>query len=317
MHQDLNDENEYSKRLRITSQSEFTLEKDVSTTHISETNVASSQFNQNSELQLLRSSHKSPRIKEYVVGEAKSMMEQLRFADEKIKDYEGAIEDLRMRSEQQRVDMTKVQEENKQLVFASERDRASNIELAKVADEARSRLHRLLDQGKQACTQGVSQEECGTSNAEVDLRLLKEENDKLEKKVREQDGELNFIRERYQYASDAAVKSTEQVTSLGSQLKIAQRQASGEATRLKQLHLSNYASRLEDENKSLKAINENLAELLWRKEDELRTLRTRMVLASRAASIPRSPRIGPSGSLSGTGSPPISKPFHHLRTLQD
>ena len=292
-------------------------EKDGSTMHDSVTNIASSQFNQTSELQLVQSSHKSSKIGQSISVEIRLLKKQLQLADEKIKDYESVVEDLHMRSEQQRVEMAKLQEENKQLGLASERHRTSNIELAKAVDEAHSQTQMLQDQEEQIGKQVAEQEVWGVAKAEERIIELKGEKEKLEKKVREQDKELNFIRERYQYASDVAVKSTEQVTSLSNLLQVAQRQASGEASRLKQMHLSSYTSRLENECKSLKAVNENLTELLRRKDDELGTLRTRATWGNRATSIPRSPRFGPSGSVSGTGSPPTPKSFHPLRTLQD
>lgn len=300
--------------MRVSSQFPSDRHNDVSITHISETNLASSQQNQNIEQQASFGRKKSSHPHEYVDTKIVLLKEQLQFAQEKVKDLESASEDIQRRYNKQRSDIAKLEEENKQLRSTSEQEKNNNMELARTVDHAFVEMQNLQEQEKQNEAHITKTELTEVLSIEVQLRELREERDKLKKKVKKQDEELDFIRERYREASDAAMKSTQQMTSTENALRDAQRRASGEATRLKQMHYSNYTSRLEDENKLLKAFNENLTDLLRRKDDELRSLRARTILSTRATSVPRSPRFGPSGSGSRAGSPPTPKPHHPLRT---
>ena len=241
------------------------------------------------------------------------MKEQLQLAQEKVKDLENASEDIQRRYDKQHSDMNKLHEENKQLRSTCEREKNHNVELAEAVDHAFAETQKIQEQERLGEAESTKPEPISFLDAELQLKESRQERDKLEKKVKKQDEELDFIRERYREASDAAIRSTQQA--FENALRDAQRRASGEAARLRQMHYSNYTSRLEDENKSLKVLNENLADLLRRKDDELKTLRTRTMLSTRANSIPRSPRFGPGGSGSRAGSPPTPKSHHPLRTL--
>ena len=300
--------------MRTSSQFLSNQNNDVSITHISETNLASSQQNRNVDQQVSLCSRKSSQL--HTSGDTKIILlkEQLLLAQEKVKDLESTSEDIQKRCDKQRSDIEKLQEENKQLRSTCEHEKKSSMELAEAVDDAFVETQDLLEQENQSKPQCTKIETTNYLGIELELKELREERDKLESKVKKQDKELDFIRERYREASDAAMKSTQQATSFENALQDAQRQASGEAARLKQMHYSNYTSRLEDENRSLKAVNENLTDLLRRKDDELRALRARTMLSTRATSVPHSPRFGPTGSGSRAGSPPTPK-HHPLRTL--
>lgn len=107
----------------------------------------------------------------------------------------------------------------------------------------------------------------------MQIRTLKESNTGLDKKVTNLNHDLEYCREQYQTASNAAVEATTRVSELEAELTIAQRRASGEAVKLATLNQSNdnFALRTEVEHLGLEV--KAREDLLRRKEEELRDLK--------------------------------------------
>lgn len=105
------------------------------------------------------------------------------------------------------------------------------------------------------------------------IRTLKETNTGLEKKVANLNHDLEYCREQYQTASNAAVEATSRGSELEAELLIAQRKASGEAVKLATLNQSTENLALRDEIEHLGTELKAREDLLRRKEEELKDLK--------------------------------------------
>lgn len=144
------------------------------------------------------------------------------------------------------------------------------------------------------------------------IRRLKETNEGLDKKVANLNHDLEYCREQYQTASNAAVEATTRVSELEAELVIAQRKASGEAVKLATRNQSTENSALQNELEHLNLEIKAREDLLRRKEEELRDLkrgRTGVVTrgnsvggkSSRGASPGVGAGAGAGGYLGGAG----------------
>ena len=137
---------------------------------------------------------------------------------------------------------------------------------------------------------------------------------KTEEKLSRQEGELSFVRAQYQNASSAAAELASELQELKVKAADAERRASGEAGRLKQMHIDKVTEVRKIENIVLKKRLRDLEELLRRKEDELKALKGRGALGTRGTSVPRSPRIPANGGSRGVSPVPGMKSnLHPLR----
>lgn len=138
------------------------------------------------------------------------------------------------------------------------------------------------------------------------IRTLKETNAGLDKKTANLNHDLEYCREQYQTASNAAVKATTRISELEAELLIAQRKASGEAVKLATINQSTENSDLRDQVDLLGREVKSREDLLRRKEEELRDLkRGRTGVVTRGNSVGGKSSRGASpgvGSSSGGGS---------------
>lgn len=105
------------------------------------------------------------------------------------------------------------------------------------------------------------------------IRTLKETNTSLDKKVANLNHDLEYCREQYQNASNAAVEATTRISELEAELLIAQRKASGEAIKLATLNQSTENSTLRNEIEHLNLELKAREDLLRRKEEDLKDLK--------------------------------------------
>ena len=75
--------------------------------------------------------------------------------------------------------------------------------------------------------------------------------------------------------------------------------ASGEQARVKQIHVENQTRALRESAERAQIMVKERDELLRRKEEEIKGLKTRQGVGTRASSVPMSPRVGP---MAGGGS---------------
>ena len=288
---DVRDELESPKRMRLTPQP-GTVHHDgfsiAGSTEANEVRAARDTYDGRPTGKSHRSVNNHP---EPAKAERTSIEEQFVLAQEQIQDYVGISESLRQRCEDLLKDRKGVETELKDLRLSSGGAEKKVETLTKEIENERSINKSLLEQRETKMSDAPANRDTETQEFEENMRNLQVEADKLHEKLKRQDAELDFVRDRYREASDTAVKATEQVSALENQLQHAKRQASGEAARLKQMHISSYASHLERDIKSQRKLNHSLTDLLRRKDDEIRLLRSRSLINTRATSVPHSPRF--------------------------
>jgi hypothetical protein len=134
------------------------------------------------------------------------------------------------------------------------------------------------------------------------LRLEKEQAENAKKRAERaaesQESMMGYARQQLEEARSRATELKEQNQEYEARITLLERQANGEISKARQLFLDERSKSESAENLRLKQENRNLQQLLQRKEEELRNRRSGM--GTRAGSVPRSPRVGPS---SRAGSP--------------
>jgi hypothetical protein len=102
---------------------------------------------------------------------------------------------------------------------------------------------------------------------------------------------LEYTKEQYREAQNAATKSAATVAELEARVTKLSHAASGEQARLKSLHLNTQYKNLTTQNKSLKSENNNLKQTLKNKEEELARakLSGRMGVGTRGSSVTPQP----------------------------
>lgn len=115
--------------------------------------------------------------------------------------------------------------------------------------------------------------------------------------------DLDFFRARYQEASNTAAEHAERLAELEKENEILKKQASGEASKLKQMSISNNHAALEKQVQNLRMALDSRERLLRQKDEEIRNMKGSkgLGMGTRAASVPRSPRVG--GATSRAASP--------------
>ncbi|KAL8729777.1 MAG: hypothetical protein Q9166_004500 [cf. Caloplaca sp. 2 TL-2023] len=118
------------------------------------------------------------------------------------------------------------------------------------------------------------------------------ENELLKKKTATLSSDLEFTRTEYQTASTSAADLAAQVTSLTSQLEVAESKASGEATRLAQINKDNAIKEARKEIRQLKTVLEERERVCRRKEEEIVELKGRR---GRGGVVTRGGSVQPGG----------------------
>lgn len=126
---------------------------------------------------------------------------------------------------------------------------------------------------------------------EDELNAMRAENLRLQKRVANMQSEIEYMRGNYQTASSAAADVANEVLALKEENAVLARKASDNA---KQIHLIQASSEIKQHLDHIEEIENQKAELereLNKKSEELKTL-LHGRRATRATSVPRSPRMG-------------------------
>lgn len=221
----------------------------------------------------------------------------LRDRDSRLKTLETDFDMQMNRFEEQSRKLLEVQGQlqktTKDLEDAGERRTRREEFITKLKDESRQ-----LKDDLQAARLALESSEIPEI---AELERLRREKDEAEKAKQKAVKDLaneretgEYLRSQYMTASNAASElrsSNEDLQSMVSGLEV---RANGEAARLKQLGMDNQTKSAFRELDRLKAELKTRDALLARKEEEIKVKRSG--ISTRAGSVPRSPRVGPTNS---------------------
>jgi uncharacterized protein YukE len=125
-----------------------------------------------------------------------------------------------------------------------------------------------------------------------EVKTVRDENERLQKRLGNMQNELEYMRANYQQASSAAGEAVSELSELKSQLALSQRQASENAVRIHEYQASSEIKQHLGRIEELEAAKTELEKELEKKSEELRAILNGRRTTTRGTSVPRSPRMG-------------------------
>lgn len=236
-------------------------------------------------------------LKEEFERKMQEMEDALRAERESLQQHKAALEDLQYRHEEQRREMVQAQAERDSLLQAAAAASARKVTLETTVSDLRIENRALKDHLTEAREALLSHEIPDRAELEIaKLAAVKAEADKakLETRVKTMDSELDYLRARYQDASNSASSLGTTNEELNKRISVLEKKASGEMARARSVTLNKQTQRLEQDHTRLKQMLKDRDALLQRKEDEINKLKesSRGRMGTRGSSVPRSPRVG-------------------------
>jgi chromosome segregation ATPase len=190
-------------------------------------------------------------------------------------EYTESLEELQSRFEVKSKQYLTLRAENEDLqatlATSVSQSKRHSAEIATLNEKYAS-LEAELKESRAALLNSAEPSVAERESFHAEIRALKESNATLEKKVANLNHDLEYCREQYQTASNAAVEATNRLSEISAELTMAQRKASGEAVKLATLNRNNENRDLRDEVQKLRLEVKIRDDLLRRKEEELRDL---------------------------------------------
>ena len=231
--------------------------------------------------------------------------------DARYRQLEKDLEDLQYRFEDQTTEkralIVQIDEFETKLTLAQQSREAREFAISALKEEKR-RLERELETAR-----GLA----STSNVQEVVNVLEimKENEELKDRLKSLDKERRLavsikddLQQSYLAASEHASTLSNQVSDKESQIVGLTRRASGIAIEVKRMNHEASVKTYTAEIQRLKAMLANREQLLKTKEEELKS--RRVPIGTRASSVPRSPRVGPT---SRAGSPISDKRINNLK----
>ncbi|OMP85241.1 hypothetical protein BK809_0003911 [Diplodia seriata] len=291
---------EPTKRTRITPQPETDTINPNDITRISDsvpgathTQVLSSTSNVDGNLRAYRKDAKLRKELEQTKG--------------RVKEFEEAFELCQTEKEGLRHSVLHFKREAEELrkykANADNRIEAQNGTIKNLQKERDTLKEQLEDARRQLASSAVPEVvEREQLRRERDEALAKLER---EQRLREAGGrESDFFRSQYQDASSQTTKLSKRVETLTQQVRELEQLKKGERDRARQLSLSNATEAYKEEIERLTVQLQERTASLQLRNDELKAIRGRQGVGTRAGSVPRSPRVsGAPGSRGGSPAP--------------
>ena len=230
-----------------------------------------------------------------------------------LQEHMSALHGVQTRYEDRNTEFHILRHERDDLVataaIADRKRDALNAEIAKLKLE-RNALNEELKTTREALLSSSIPEISELERLRTETASLAHGKSSLERQVQSLEETFEFTRQQYQQASTAAAEAVSRASELEALNTILRRQASGDASRLRQLNITNAIAAEQQENERLKAENDDLKELLRKKE------RGRGVTTRTGSVAPKSPRLGASPGRSRAGSrAPGSRPVSPVRSF--
>lgn len=226
------------------------------------------------------------------------------------------LSDLQYRYEDQRAQIVSLTRSNDDAMNTTQKALTRMSEGAVAASALRTENRSLKEQLKsaqEALTDHSIPERAELEKQRIAFAQSEQEKLTLEKRLQVCQKDLDYAQEMYQTSSSAAQHLGTANRDLEKDLSYAQKLASGEQGRAKQITLDVRAQNLARENKQLKATVREQTEALGRKDRELVLMKeaSRGRMGTRASSQPRSPRV--TSPLKAAGSRQSSPSASELR----
>ncbi|ORY03337.1 hypothetical protein BCR34DRAFT_591630 [Clohesyomyces aquaticus] len=138
-----------------------------------------------------------------------------------------------------------------------------------------------------------------------ELREVKEEAERAEAKAASAENLRNYMQEQYSDARERATQLNDEKIAAESERDAYKQQADVTHVDLKKLHIDDSTKQVMRQVELLRTQKKQMEKLLQQKEDEITKMRTAkgVGMGTRAASVPRSPRVGAGGVTSRGASP--------------
>jgi chromosome segregation ATPase len=185
-----------------------------------------------------------------------------------------------------------LKERDEALAAAKTADARREDHLATIASlkQDRSRLEATLSETSKTLEASTVPEIAALEKARAETRAATAAQQKAEKRLESIKKDFEFTRQQYQTVSTAAVESANEVCTLKEENEKLQKQASGEILKLRDLNAKEADSADTARIRFLEAMLEDREAIIVRKEDELKNIGRGRGLATRATSVPRSPK---------------------------
>lgn len=294
------------KKMRMTPQPLETVNPaDVSITQISDSVGDSShaQALENTAATLANNTRDAPALLARIKAadaEITSLQARLETSQARLNEYMTSLESLQYRFEESGAEIRAARKERDEaemraaVVIKQKESLAVRFEKA---DEEHKAAKAQLDAERAANASSADTNVAELACLRASLAEAETAKDKAEKSIARKEADFEFLRSEYQKASSAAAEYADRIENLEAQNIILTRKADGQAAKLKRMGIDENQRSLLRENQKLKLELENREKLLAQREEELRSVKNLkgLGMGTRAASVPRSPRVGANG----------------------
>ncbi|OCL09478.1 hypothetical protein AOQ84DRAFT_388142 [Glonium stellatum] len=229
-----------------------------------------------------------------------SLQARLEASQARLNEYMASLESLQYRFEKSGAEIRAARKERDEAVIRAAvalKEKDSLAARLEKADEARRAAQTQLDAERAANASSTDTNIAELSRLRAALAETETAKDKAEKSIARKEADFEFLRSEYQKASSAAAEYADRIESLEAQNTNLTRKADGQAVKLKRMGIDENQRSLLREIQKLKLELENREKLLAQREEELKSVKNLkgLGMGTRAASVPRSPRVGANG----------------------
>lgn len=233
-------------------------------------------------------------------AEITSLQARLETSQVRLNEYMTSLESLQYRFEESGAEIRAVRKERDEAEMRAAvaiKQKESLAARFEKVDEERRVAKAQLDAERAANVSSADTNIAELARLRASLAEAETAKDKAEKSIARKEADFEFLRSEYQKASSAAAKHADRIENLETQNTTLTRKADGQAAKLKRMVIDENQRSLLRENQKLKLELENREKLLTQREEELRNVKNLkgLGMGTRAASVPRSPRVGANG----------------------
>ena len=229
-----------------------------------------------------------------------SLQARLETSQARLNEYMTSLESLQYRFEESGAEIRaarKERDEAEMRAAVAIKQKESLAARFEKVDEERRVAKAQLDAERAANVSSADTNIAELARLRASLAEAETTKDKAEKSIACKEADFEFLRSEYQKASSAAAEYADRIENLEAQNTTLTRKADGQAAKLKRMVIDENQRSLLCENQKLKLELENREKLLAQREEELRSVKNfkGLGMGTRAASVPRSPRVGANG----------------------
>lgn len=227
----------------------------------------------------------------------KELHDMLRATEGRSNQYQKALEDLQYRYEDLRKVLMETRAERdghmRTAELATSRMTANEATITTLRTE-RNALKEQLAEVTASMANHTIPERAELEAQRVAASKAEAGTAKLEVRVQSMTSELDYIRSKYQDASNQATALASANSEYEARIAILEKKASGESARARQINVDGFGKQLLSEYQKVKQVLSDREALLRAKEEEINRLKEaqRGRMGTRGSSVPRSPRLG-------------------------